>query len=115
MTQRITFYRVLQEALSNAQRHGRATAIVVELTEDAAGTRLSVADNGTGFDPVAFTQPVLGSSIARYGLHGMRDRTRMLGGTFEMISAPGDGCTLRVFLPRWSPAEAPEGAGSLTC
>jgi len=112
VTQRITFYRVLQEALSNAQRHGRATAIVVELSEDAAGTRLSVADNGTGFDPVAFTQPVLGSSIARYGLHGMRDRTRMLGGTFEMISTPGEGCTLRVFLPRWSPADATEDAGS---
>ena len=111
VTQRITFYRVLQEALSNAQRHGRATAIQVELGEDAGGTRLSVVDNGTGFDPVAFTQPVLGSSIARYGLHGMRDRTTMLGGTFEMVSAPGEGCTLRVFLPRWSPPTPASGAG----
>lgn len=111
VTQRITFYRILQEALSNAQRHGRATDITVELDEDQAGTRLVVADNGTGFDPVAFTQPVLGSSIARYGLHGMRDRTAMLGGTFEMISAPGEGCTLRVFLPRWSPSDATEDAG----
>jgi signal transduction histidine kinase len=106
VTQRITFYRVLQEALSNAQRHGQATAVLVELGEDETGTRLTVVDNGTGFNPVAFTQPVLGSSIARYGLHGMRDRTTMLGGTFEMISAPGEGCTLRVFLPRWSPPDA---------
>jgi len=112
VTQRITLYRILQEALSNAQRHGRATAILVELSEDETGTRLSVLDNGTGFDPVAFTQPVLGSSIARYGLHGMRDRTTMLGGTFEMISSPGEGCTLRVFLPRWSPSDATEDAGS---
>jgi signal transduction histidine kinase len=112
VTQRITFYRVLQEALSNAQRHGQATAILVELGEDETGTRLTVVDNGTGFDPVAFTQPVLGSSIARYGLHGMRDRTTMLGGTFEMISAPGDGCTLRVFLPRWSPPDPPDAIGA---
>jgi len=112
VTQRITFYRVLQEALSNAQRHGQATAILVELGEDETGTRLTVVDNGTGFDPVAFTQPVLGSSIARYGLHGMRDRTAMLGGTFEMISAPGDGCTLRVFLPRWSPPDPPDAIGA---
>ncbi len=112
VTQRITFYRILQEALSNAQRHGRATAILVELSEDEAGTRLVVVDNGTGFDLVAFTQPVIGSSIARYGLHGMRDRTTMLGGTFEMISAPGEGCTVRVFLPRWSPPDAAEDARS---
>jgi signal transduction histidine kinase len=111
VTQRITFYRILQEALSNAQRHGRATAILVELSEDETGTRLRVADDGTGFDPVAFTQPVLGSSIARYGLHGMRDRTTMLGGTFGMISAPGEGCTVRVFLPRWSPPDATADAG----
>jgi signal transduction histidine kinase len=111
VTQRITFYRILQEALSNAQRHGRATAILVELSEDDTGTRLVVVDNGTGFDPVAFTQPVIGSSIARYGLHGIRDRTTMLGGTFEMISAPGEGCTVRVFLPRWSPSDAAEDAG----
>lgn len=110
VTQRITFYRVLQEALSNAQRHGQATAVLVELGEDKTGTRLTVVDNGTGFDPVAFSQPVLGSSIARYGLHGMRDRTTMLGGTFEIISAPGEGCTLRVFLPRWSPPDVAEDA-----
>jgi len=108
VTQRITFYRILQEALSNAQRHGQATAILVELSEDEAGTRLTVVDDGVGFDPVAFSQPVLGSSIARYGLHGMRDRTTMLGGTFEMISAPAEGCTLRVFLPRWTPPEPAE-------
>ncbi len=112
VTQRITLYRILQEALSNAQRHGQATAISVELSEDATGTRLRVVDNGTGFDPVAFTQPVLGSSIARYGLHGMRDRTAMLGGTFEMISAPGEGCTLRIFLPRWSPPDPTRDAGA---
>jgi signal transduction histidine kinase len=103
VTQRITFYRILQEALTNAQRHGQADAVRVEITEDDAGTTLVVNDNGTGFDPTAFSQTVLGSSIARFGLHGMRDRTTMLGGTFVITSAPGQGCTLRVSLPRWRP------------
>ena len=105
VTQRITFYRILQEALSNAQRHGQATEIHVRLSEDESGTRLVVIDDGSGFDPAVFSQPVPGSSIARFGLHGMRDRTEMLGGHFEIVSAPGDGCSLTVFLPRWTPPD----------
>ncbi len=109
VTQRITFYRILQESMTNADRHGQATEIEVDLREDDAGTTLLVRDNGNGFDATAFTQPVLGSSIARFGLHGMRDRTAILGGEFSIISAPGEGCVLRVHLPRWSPLEQTEG------
>ncbi len=111
VTQRITFYRILQEALSNAQRHGQATEIHVRLREDETGTRLVVVDNGSGFDPAPFSQPVPGSSIARFGLLGMRDRTTMLGGGFDIVSAPGGGCSVTIFLPRWSPPDA-DDAGS---
>lgn len=113
VTQRITFYRILQEALSNAQRHGNADDIRVEVREDAAGTTLLVADNGGGFDPAEFSEPAPPSSIARFGLHGMRDRAAMLGGTFSIDSTPGDGCTLRVWLPRWRPPEPTESLGSM--
>jgi signal transduction histidine kinase len=105
VTQRITFYRIFQEALSNAQRHGQATAVTASLAEDDAGTTLIVSDNGAGFDPSAFSQPVPASSIARFGLHGMRDRTTVLGGTFAITSQLGDGSTLRVWLPRWRPSD----------
>jgi signal transduction histidine kinase len=108
VTQRITFYRILQEALSNAQRHGQATEIHVRLSEDDTGTRLVVVDNGSGFDPAPFSQPVPGSSIARFGLLGMRDRTTMLGGGFDIASAPGEGCSLTIFLPRWTPPDTDE-------
>jgi signal transduction histidine kinase len=111
VTQRITFYRILQEALTNAQRHGQADVVRVELIDDDAGTTLTVIDNGSGFDPVPFSQAVLGSSIARFGLHGMRNRTTMLGGTFDILSALGQGCTLRVHLPRWSPTAASDPDG----
>jgi signal transduction histidine kinase len=112
VTQRITFYRILQEALTNAQRHGQADSVRVDLTADEAGTTLVVVDNGSGFDPAAFTQTVLGSSIARFGLHGMRDRTTMLGGSFDLTSAPAAGCTLRVHLPRWHPPGASDEDGN---
>jgi signal transduction histidine kinase len=111
VTQRITFYRILQEALNNAHRHGHARAVAVLLAEEDGGTLLEVRDDGRGFDAAAAMRPALGAPIARFGLHGMRDRTSLLGGTFSVASAPGEGCTLRVHLPDWRPPEdaAPDG------
>jgi signal transduction histidine kinase len=109
ITQRITFYRILQETLSNAHRHGQAQRVHVRLSEDARGTLLEVRDDGKGFDPEAVQRRKPGMPLARFGLHGMRDRAQILGGTFEAISAPGEGATIRVFLPRWT-GPAPEVA-----
>jgi signal transduction histidine kinase len=109
ITQRITFYRILQETLSNAHRHGQAQRVRVRLSEDERGTELVVRDDGKGFDPEAVQRRKPGMPLARFGLHGMRDRAQILGGTFEVASVPGDGATVRVFLPRWS-GPAPEVA-----
>jgi signal transduction histidine kinase len=103
VTQRITFYRILQEALANAQRHGGATQIAVTCTDGPAGVSLEVRDNGRGFDPQNLPKLKEGIPLARFGLHGMRDRAQVLGGNFSIWSAPGAGALLRVFLPRWSP------------
>ncbi|MCC6831382.1 MAG: sensor histidine kinase [Thermoleophilia bacterium] len=110
VTQRITFYRVLQEALNNAHRHGHARHIGVRASDEDGGTRLVVADDGRGFDAEAALKPRSGAPIARFGLHGMRDRTNMLGGTFTVTSAPGEGCTIEVFLPTWRPEDDPSRA-----
>ena len=100
-TQRITLYRILQESLTNAHRHGRATLVTVLVRDEEAGTTLVVTDDGAGFDPEAVQRRRPGVPLQRFGLHGMRDRAQMLGGTFEITSAPGRGATVRVFLPRW--------------
>lgn len=100
-TQRITLFRILQEALSNAYRHGRATLVTVLARDEEAGTTLVVTDDGVGFDPEAAQRRRPGVPLQRFGLHGMRDRAQILGGTFEVTSAPGRGATVRVFLPRW--------------
>jgi signal transduction histidine kinase len=105
LTQKITFYRILQEALNNAHRHGRARSVKVGLVQDEAGIQLEVVDDGGGFDPEAVQRPRPGVPQARYGLHGMRDRTQLLGGTFTVESAEGTGTVLRVFLPKWTPQD----------
>lgn len=109
ITQRITLYRILQETLTNAQRHGGAGSVRVRATDAPEGVTLEVADDGAGFDVQAVQRRRPGMPLARFGLHGMRDRAQILGGTFEVDSAPGEGATVRVFLPRWD-GPAPEVA-----
>lgn len=105
ISQRITFYRVLQEALSNAHRHGHASHVEVTLSAGDAGAELVVVDNGQGFDQDhAFRKSARGPQ-SRVGLLGMRDRAQVLGGTFEVTSAPGKGTTVRLQIPDWTPPE----------
>lgn len=72
-------FRIAQEALTNIQRHARATEAEIILHATARGVRLSVHDNGTGFDP-----RTVGAD--HHGLLGMRERARLLGGTLRVVS-----------------------------
>ena len=105
LSQKITFYRILQEALNNAARHGAATEVAVRLREGPAGITMEVRDNGRGFEPDQVRRPTPGNPQARYGLFGMRDRAQLLGGALEVWSRPGVGSLITVFLPRWRGAE----------
>jgi len=91
---RIALYRILQEGLSNAYRHGGASKVDVSLravrTAPQPRLRLEIVDNGAGFD----TAGALGES--HFGLRGMRDRVEMVGGSFELSSAPGAGTRVAV-------------------
>jgi signal transduction histidine kinase len=111
-TQRITLYRILQESLTNAHRHGHASLVTVLCRDEEDGTRLVVTDDGAGFDPDAVQRRRPGVPLQRFGLYGMRERARMLEGTFDVTSAPGRGTTISVFLPRWEagPPELPVDA-----
>jgi signal transduction histidine kinase len=92
-------FRIVQEALGNAVKHARATALAVTLAEADGCLRVTVADNGTGFDPDA---PVIGSADGRtggMGLAGMRERAAAAGLTLAISSAPGAGTRLDVAAP----------------
>lgn len=85
--------RILQETLSNVWRHGQATGATVRLDFEVDGLRLTVADDGVGFDPAAAAR---GSGI---GLRSVEERASRHGGTMELITAPGEGTRLRVWMP----------------
>ncbi len=93
---KIGLYRILQEALSNATRHGHADQHVVTLTSNAACIVMEVADNGTGFDISRVIHDQTGVHI---GLDGMRERVSILGGSFDIQSIPGKGTCVRVTIP----------------
>ena len=83
-------YRLVQEALNNAARHAQAKAVQVSVRSEPNSIRVSVQDDGSGFDP---------RRIRGLGLLGMEERVRHLGGTFEIESQAGRGTLLKVALP----------------
>ncbi|MER7575001.1 sensor histidine kinase [Streptomyces sp. NPDC126514] len=92
-----TLYRAAQEALTNVRRHADARQVSVVLTFGADSARLVVADDGRGFRPGAVTG---------FGLLGIQERTRLVGGTVEVDSAPGSGTRITVEVPRTGPEPA---------
>jgi signal transduction histidine kinase len=87
--------RVLQEAVTNALRHAKASRVVVTLTSSSGGELIArVADDGVGFDPSA---RVL--RARRLGLTSMQDRAEALAGTLVIDSTPGRGTTVELRVP----------------
>lgn len=87
--------RIGREAIANAVRHAAATHVAVELRYEHGRVRLRVADDGRGFDPEAADSKKGGG----YGLIGMRERTRELGGSLTVDSRPGAGTMIEVVVP----------------
>jgi signal transduction histidine kinase len=84
-------YRIVQEALTNAAKHGHAKRAVVEVHEDDMDVRVSIRDDGTGFDPSEHTDG--------FGILGMHERVHLLDGTLRIDSSPGQGTTIEVSFP----------------
>jgi len=90
-------FRVAQEALANAQKHAQASNIMVRLSHRADHLQLLVVDDGRGCDTTAaFAKSSSGHST---GLASIRERVRLFGGQFSLVSQPGEGLQLRVLLP----------------
>ena len=92
----VMMFRALQELLGNTARHSQATQIKVMLDMGEDRVRVSVDDNGRGFDPDVIQQ---GNSL---GLKLIRERAEMLGGTFEVDSSVGRGTRITFAVPAHS-------------
>ena len=87
----LALYRVGQEALSNAEHHGRAARVAVRLTFEPGRLTLAVADDGQGFD---LDRAHVLAGGRHLGLVGMSERMNLVGGSLELRSSPGQGTTV---------------------
>jgi two-component system, NarL family, sensor histidine kinase UhpB len=100
----ISFYRFLQEALTNISKHAKASQVLVEFYTDEDFTYLSVSDNGIGFDAKEIQDPQ--GDSAGLGLLGMKERFELLKGRLVIESIPGKGSRLVAGVPRQLPIDS---------
>ena len=89
----IAVFRIFQEMLSNVGRHAQASAIDIRIDTEEQQLHLRVQDNGVGATRQALEAPTA------YGVMGMRERARQLGGQLHITSEPGDGSCLQLSIP----------------
>jgi signal transduction histidine kinase len=87
--------RIGQEAVTNAVKHGKAGRILLHLDFCTDNVRMTVEDDGRGFE----VEAVLGVAHGHFGLQGMRERVKRMGGTLQLESLPGAGAKLTVETP----------------
>lgn len=85
-------YRIAQEALNNVVQHAAADRVTVEFVTTPEQVCLTVADDGRGFDPEQIAE-------RRYGLVGLNERVKLVGGTLDLRTNPGAGTRLEVVVP----------------
>ena len=90
----LCLFRVVEESLANVAKHSRARTARVAVGDAADGIRLSVEDDGVGFQREAL------DTKAGLGFVSMRERLRLVGGTIRVESAPSEGARIDVWVPR---------------
>jgi len=94
----ITLFRILQEAIANTARHSNAKNVIVSVEGSDSGVGISIEDDGNGFNIQDLKKyPVEGGR--GLGIIGMKERTALIGGDFDIYSDPGKGTKVYVKLP----------------
>jgi signal transduction histidine kinase len=83
--------QIIRESASNALRHGRATRLTIHFAPDGGTLRLTIRDNGVGFDPA--------TALHGRGLDNLSARARLVGGHLSVTSRPGEGTCVNLSLP----------------
>ena len=86
-------YRLVQEALTNVQKHAHAKSASIIVDRPAGHIRVLIEDDGCGFDQAS------AASNGHFGLVGMRERAKQIGGELRVVSAPGTGTEIVVDAP----------------
>lgn len=88
--------RIAQGALANVAQHADATIVRIDLVQDGDDVRLTIADDGRGFDPASAEETASGTDS--FGLRAMRERVEQLDGELTVVSAAGAGTVVAVTL-----------------
>jgi two-component system sensor histidine kinase DegS len=94
----LTIFRIVQEALSNVQKHSGAKNVAISLDFTDKEIKLHIYDDGKGFDSEA-VKVNTEDTDAGFGLYSMNERVELLGGSFELTSMPGKGTRINVVIP----------------
>jgi signal transduction histidine kinase len=98
----ISVYRIVQEGLNNVMKHAQATQVIVEIKRDSQAISVSIFDDGCGFDT---SGPQTEKFIpAGFGLTGMSERAKAIGGWLELRSARGTGTRITLSVPLSKPS-----------
>jgi two-component system, NarL family, sensor kinase len=95
----LVFYRILQEALKNVEKHARARHVAVRLTQPGAFVQLAIKDDGIGFDPDHPPARRNGDGKGGLGLLSMRERAGSVGGSLKLKSVRHAGTEIEVRVP----------------
>lgn len=90
----INIYRIIQESLNNIQKHAGASEVTVAVQQRSRDIDVTIKDNGKGFDMAALSTKRHG-----LGLLGMKERTDLCKGSFDIVSAPDKGTAVHLIIP----------------
>jgi PAS domain S-box-containing protein len=93
---KMSLFRIIQEQLNNIRKYANASKVEITLGIDGRQVKLTIKDNGRGFDPK--------QKRAGIGLYNIRTRAEVFNGSISIDSSPGNGCRLDVLIPRPAPA-----------
>ncbi len=93
----LAFYRIVQEALNNVEKHSLATQVIIECVEDESSILITITDNGKG---IKREQLLTNSSNSGVGLTTMKERAELAGGTLSISSPPGKGTLVTLIVPK---------------
>ncbi len=92
----MAIYRAVKEALNNVAKHARASRVDIRLVRENGEIRCSVKDDGAGFDPAELAAR---TGERGFGLFGITERLKPFGGSFQILSAPGEGTEVTLTIP----------------
>jgi two-component system sensor histidine kinase DegS len=104
---KIFLFRIIQEALSNVEKHAKADRVSIKLDIGEDRLRVTITDNGVGFDMEAVLRDP--EKWDHFGIKGILERTRLVGGEGRVESKPGKGTKIVVDVPMGNKEEINNG------